>query len=156
MGNFGDFLLCGSSWRRKFMRTNFYRFLCLLFLLILPACNFPSPISTSSPISGENPLITEPALEQPVSEIPSLQSTSSPTATIFHLVTPGAGAGVESSIYDPISGDTAQQGQPNQPPGGDIYLYNLYERPFNANTQDAFFPDLDIRRAEIGLSQPWM
>jgi hypothetical protein len=44
----------------------------------------------------------------------------------------------------------------NQPPGGDDYIHNLYERPFNAFTQDIFFPDLDIRSAQLGLEDPWM
>ncbi len=138
------------------MRTINYRILCLLPLLLITACNFPRPGITSTPLSGENafPIESTPTLS--VQETPMLFDTPSPTATIVHLVTPGTGAGAEYNISDTISGDTAHQGRPNQPPGGDIYLYNLYERPFNADTQDIFFPDLDIRRAEIGLNQPWM
>ena len=144
------------------MRIPKIRLLCLLPLFLIMACNLLSPVVSPSPVAGENSLpdIPTPTLTLTLTltdqETPEILNTPSPTSTIIHLVTPGTGAGAQSYIYDTISGDTAHQGQPNQPPGGDLYLYNLYERPFNANTQDVFFPDLDIRRAEIGLGQPWM
>jgi len=116
--------------------------LIVLFLLILAACNFPG---------------STPPVEDGASAVPTdLPVAGTPTATIVHLVTPGSGASPESSISDTISGDTARQGVPNEPPGGDMYLFNLYERPFNALTQDIFFPDLDIRSATLGLGSPWM
>jgi len=146
------------------MRTLTTRLLYLLPLLLLPACNLPSPgvsptsLISPTPLMEENTLPPAPALTpiQAAQETSTILITPSPTATIVHLSTPGSWTGAEYSIYDTISGDTAHQGQPNQPPGGDIYRYNLYERPFNANTQDIFFPDLDIRSGKIGLSQPWM
>lgn len=79
-----------------------------------------------------------------------------PTPTLAHLLEPGEAASPRTAIFDTISGDTARQGQTNQPPGGDEYLYNLYERPFNAQTMDIFFPDLDIREAKIGPDNTWM
>ncbi|MEW6716848.1 MAG: SdrD B-like domain-containing protein [Chloroflexota bacterium] len=87
---------------------------------------------------------------------PAEMELPTPTATLEHKVRPGQGAPVVSAIFDTISGDTAQQGQTNQPLGGDYWLYNLYERPFNAQTQDIFFPDLDIRQAQMGHQDLWM
>ncbi len=134
------------------MCAMFRRFVPVLIILSLMACSIFSSTSpegggtiTSEPIQTSGPLQTT---EPP--------PASTPTATIVHLVTPGSGAGTESSISDTISGDTARQGAPNEPPGGDQYQNNLYERPFNAFTQDVFFPDLDIRSATLGLASPWM
>ena len=130
------------------MRIPKIRLLCLLPLFLIMACNLLSPVVSPSPVAGENSLpdIPTPTLTLTLTltdqETPEILNTPSPTSTIIHLVTPGTGAGAQSYIYDTISGDTAHQGQPNQPPGGDLYLYNLYERPFNANTQDVFFPPL--------------
>jgi len=92
------------------------------------------------------------------SETPTLEATETltPTPTLSHLLIPGEVPRPRTSLYDTISGNTAVQGSPNQPPGGDDYIHNLYERPFNAETQDIFFPDLDIRHAEIGPGEPWM
>ncbi len=128
----------------------FRRFAPVLVLLTMVACIFPSVTATPA---GDSTIPSEPLQ---TSEPLETSTSSTPTATITHLATPGAGAGAESSIGDTISGDTAQQGVPNEPPGGDMYLYNLYERPFNALTQDVFFPDLDIRTAQLGLESPWM
>ena len=79
-----------------------------------------------------------------------------PTPTLTHLLIPGEVARPHTALYDTISGNTAKQGQTNQPPGGDEYLYNLYERPFNAQMMDIFFQDLDIREAKIGPDTTWM
>jgi hypothetical protein len=129
------------------MQTLFRRsvpVLVILSLLSLSACNLSGATATPE---VENGITTQ---------LPEVPPPLIPTETITHLVTPGAGAATESSISDTISGDTAHQGVPNEPPGGDMYLYNLYERPFNALTQDIFFPDLDIRSADLGLNSPWM
>ena len=45
---------------------------------------------------------------------------------------------------------------PIQPdPGCDSWQINRYERPFNKETQDTFFPDLDILSAELGTDGTW-
>ncbi len=37
--------------------------------------------------------------------------------------------------------------------GGDVFVNGLYERPFNANTMDKYFPYLDIVNAQ-GFKEP--
>jgi len=37
----------------------------------------------------------------------------------------------------------------------DSWEINRYERPFNAETQDEYYPDLDILEAELGQSDGW-
>lgn len=45
---------------------------------------------------------------------------------------------------------------PIQPDSGcDSWQINRYERPFNAETQDVFFPDLDILSGELGRDDTW-
>ena len=45
---------------------------------------------------------------------------------------------------------------PIQPdPGCDSWQINRYERPFNKETQNTFFPDLDILSAELGTDGTW-
>ncbi|MEW6093319.1 MAG: SdrD B-like domain-containing protein [Chloroflexota bacterium] len=134
------------------MFTLFRRLAPVMVIVILVACSLPW--STAAPDNGEGGNGGGATTQEPLQTATSTPST--PTATIHHYVTPGEGASPESSISDTISGDTAHQGVPNEPPGGDQYVYNLYERPFNAFTQDIFFPDLDIRSADLGLASPWM
>jgi hypothetical protein len=146
----------------KNMKTLIHRITPILVILILAACN----LQTSTPlppvvISGgvtDTPGTSEPPITSGATDTQELPPAASetPTVTIEHLVTPGEGATTQSTIGDTISGDTARTGVTNQPPGGDMYHYNLYERPFNAFTQDIFFPDLDIRSAQLGLAGDWM
>ena len=146
------------------MKT-FFRRIVPLLVIILVACNMPfTSTAPPSDISGgamDTPGMLdtpEPPITSGVTDTvePPPAASETPTATIQHLVTPGEGASSVYTIGDTISGDTASTGKTNEPPGGDIYLNNLYERPFNALTQDIFFPDLDIRTAKLGLSGDWM
>ena len=144
------------------MKTLFRRSAALLVILILTACNLQRPVlPTLAPPeeatgTTESPVLPASPSETPEAPVLPASPSETPTATIVHLATPGEGASAQSNISDTISGDTAHQGVPNEPPGGDQWLYNLYERPFNTLTQDIFFPDLDIRTAQLGLGSPWM
>jgi hypothetical protein len=147
-----------------------FSFFCIL---IVTACSFqttPTPAGEQS-----NPGMVDTYVAMTLAEMPTSttqmnepsateelttpdfsEETPTPTATIQHVMMPGEGAGVESRISDTISGDTAHQGSANQPPGGDMFTFNLYERPFNSIAQDVYFPELDIRGADLGLGNPWM
>ncbi len=39
--------------------------------------------------------------------------------------------------------------------GGDIFIQDLYERPFNANTMDTYFPSIDIVGAQAYKDDTW-
>jgi len=82
--------------------------------------------------------------------VPSLAPTaiSSPTATVDPP--PAAHQGVspaelpsqrldQADDYNSSSMATAKN-----VPGGDVFAHGLYERPFNANTMDTYFPYMDI------------
>lgn len=60
-------------------------------------------------------------------------------------------------IFDCNTGDgLPNEGETIQPDGGcDSWQINRYERPFNAESQDKFFPDLDLLSAELGSDGTW-
>ncbi|MCL5428275.1 MAG: hypothetical protein M1347_00540 [Chloroflexi bacterium] len=60
-------------------------------------------------------------------------------------------------IFDCNTGDALpSEGNLIEPDGGcDSWEINRYERPFNAESQDTFFPDLDILSAELGTDGTW-
>ncbi len=85
--------------------------------------------------------------------LPTVTPTIVPTIT--HTATPSTPL-YEQSVPDCITGDLVQPGQLIQPtPGCDNWAINRYERPFNANTQDDFYDDLDILQGDLGQSGAW-
>jgi hypothetical protein len=59
-------------------------------------------------------------------------------------------------LLDCNTGELIDLGTPIQPhPGCDDWQINRYERPFNADEQDRYYPDVDILSAALGHSQHW-
>lgn len=137
---------------------------CILILLL--ACNLPFKIVPNTPE------IIETSEDTPVSNIqtntiePVAMDTPSPTLTpppptetltatpIQHQVYPAdVIPGKVSWMWDRDSSISAAQ---NQPGGGDDFSKNLFERPFSPNTQDRYYPDIDIQGAELSHDSIWI
>jgi hypothetical protein len=62
----------------------------------------------------------------------------------------------EQYVLDCRTKDNADAGDPIQPEiGCDAWNINRYERPFNADAQDEYYPDLDLLYADLGRSGLW-
>ncbi len=123
--------------------------------------------TAAAPSAGETaaPTTAVPAAGPPA--LPALQPTPVPTARGRALSppTPAPGAAQPvtggpvraSEIWDFPTGDYAdrQARGPYTAWGGDRYDFNLYERPFTERTQEAFYPDLDIRYARLVQAGDW-
>ena len=84
---------------------------------------------------------------------PEPTETPLPTATIEHKTIPGEPpSGTHSAMTDADSSGTAGEQRAR---AGEFFTMNLYERPFNANTMDAYYPDLDIQKAVLNRSGDW-
>jgi hypothetical protein len=84
------------------------------------------------------------------------QPTPEPSSTVQHLTRPTSPPVPAQVIYDCSTGPFVTQGQTVQPLGGcESYALDLYERPFNADAQDKFYPDLDILAATLGRDTNW-
>lgn len=119
-------------------------FLFVIFLLPMLAC-----------VSGGTPPPTEPASgagsteEQPPTSIP----TTAPTA-VEHKTIPGDLPEVQSGVVgDQDSSLTADQ---KRAPGGDRFTFTRFERPFNAETMDQYFPVVDIQEGLFYEDETWM
>ncbi len=86
---------------------------------------------------------------------PSPTATATPSPTVVHQVTPGEPRYAER-LWDATCEQSATQGPPIVPLRGDDYFVNLYERPFDPETQANYAPELDIRRADIGSDGEWV
>ena len=138
----------------------------LAIVLVSVGCSLPgSPTSTPAPAAVPNTLTPQPAIPTPTpspspsssstptaSEIPA-SLTPSQTATIAHVNQPGTPASFGTYLIDTDSSLTAAL---HRPEGGDYFNINLYERPFNANSQDTYFPQVDIQQTSMQNGTPWI
>jgi hypothetical protein len=149
-------------------------FVLLAVLISALACGLPAMAATPAfPVAVTNaanasqqsmsptgpiPIPSIPAAEQASSNIPTatpVAATSTPTATttITHRDHPGTPPYRTSFMWDSDSSTTAAQ---HRPKGGDNFDLGLFERPFNANTQDQYFPSIDIQQASLSIANPWI
>lgn len=97
--------------------------------------------------------------------LPTATVTPAPTVTPLPTFTPLPALSTGEKPAEPryyqvaedcITGDRFVEGIPNRPdPLCDIWEIDLYERPFNAEKQDRFFPDLDLVRTSVGQDLTW-
>jgi hypothetical protein len=52
--------------------------------------------------------------------------------------------------------DSSQSANQKQAPGGDRFTFGRFERPFNANTMDVYFPYLDIQDSRYFWDATWV
>jgi hypothetical protein len=103
---------------------------CLLFIVAL-ACNtqtnLPTPTSTAPVLPTAAPPTTAPR---------------TPSATKQKV---GAPTNIPDTRADQASDpDSSIDAHKKMIPGGDTFVNDLFERPFNANTMDTYFPNYDI------------
>jgi hypothetical protein len=99
--------------------------------------------------STEPPEMTTPSPEPAATETPAPPTI---TPTIAHTTRPDKPESEGYHIWDSNSSSTAAQ---HRPQGGEYFDRNMFERPFNAQTQDVYFPDVDILQAYMDNETPW-
>lgn len=143
----------------------------LILAVGLSACNLLGSDKTSDPSDGvqmtldalsqalavaQTQAAAPTATPEPTSTPEPIQATATPfsEATLTHLMTPGEPpAEVDSKIWDTDSSSTAVEKSSR---GGDYFDVNWYERPFNANTMDIYFPQIDITGASLARTVEWI
>jgi hypothetical protein len=129
------------------MRRNFSVVfcICLILMLVLSGCN----LGVSAP-SGVEELPTEvPLTETEIAPIATEVQTEVP-----HVVVPGELPSERSGLAgDQDSSSTADE---NRAPAGDRFTSGRYERPFNANEMDVYYPDIDILSSEVYEDATWL
>jgi len=117
-------------------------------LAILTACNLPgsqeaTPPPATQPPATELVQVVDTATSAPPTEIPIQHQ-------VFPVSLPENRSG-HAGDYD--SSVTADQKKSN---GGDRFSFEQFERPFNANTMDVYFPNLDIIDTFVYQDDTWV
>jgi len=129
-------------------RNQITTFALLSILATILACNMPGQATpTESPVTSipatEIVSVVETATSAPATEIP-----------IQHQVIPvNLPDNRSSHAGDYDSSVTASEKKSN---GGDRFTFEQFERPFNANTMDVYFPNLDIVDTFVYQDQTWI
>ncbi|HEV8262507.1 MAG TPA: hypothetical protein VGQ19_17355 [Burkholderiales bacterium] len=101
-------------------------FICSIGLIVIFACNVPgaaAPTAVPSPASVESPAAPAPTVIQ---------------HTLIPVSLPAEHTNHAGDI------DSSTTAGSHEAPGGDRFTFGQYERPFNADTMDRYFPELDI------------
>jgi len=106
-------------------------------------------VQVTREVSATQPSQLPPQATQP-SQAP-LQASYTPT--VPHFTHPDDPPGNGASIPDSDSSLTARN---HHAQSGDNFNANLFERPFNANSMDVYFPQVDIQKASMANGSPWI
>lgn len=132
----------------------------VMVVWLVEGCSTTQPTQTTNTTTA-NPTPTQflvtstPTDEQAISTA-TLTPSPNPTKTqkIKHLVTPENPPGaIDSIIQDPDSSPYANSKMVAE---GDYFDEGLFERPFNSQTMDTYFPDLDITQASLRHKGQWI
>ena len=107
-----------------------------IFVFVGSACN----LNTTAPTPTSEPVV---ATSEPTSTpVPKQQGVSPVDLPVKHS---------DQASDNNSSVDAAKK----RVPGGDSFVNGLFERPFNANTMDKYFPYLDIVNTQGYLDATW-
>ncbi len=119
----------------------------LVFFLVVVACGLQGQTATDLPADTPGVVAVE---DTPGVVLP----TDTVRPTVAHVSLPGElPGGWLSEITDR---DTSSVAAEHRALGGENFSVNLFERPFNTNTMDKYFPDLDITRARLFEDSQWV
>lgn len=120
--------------------------LVMLFIsLLIGACNLGVK-TTEAPPATAAPPTTAPAMDTaPVPATPTV---------VTHKIFPGEFPKEPSgSVGDQDSSVTAPE---KRAPGGDRFTFSQFERPFNAQTMDMYYPQIDILEGSVFEDETWV
>ena len=93
-------------------------------------------------------------LQEPTEELPEVQAEIAATEPgVLHITWPGELPA--ERINHAGDHDSSKTAASRQAPGGDRFTLGKYERPFNANTMDVYFPYLDIIDTFVYQDEQW-
>ncbi len=113
----------------------------LLIIVYLAACNLPSSVSTDTPPPSSSPS--------------SVPPTNPPLPTeIQHQTVPSNLPATRTNHASDYDSSTTASGK--RAAGGDRFTFEQFERPFDANTMDVYFPYLDILDTTSYQDDTWI
>jgi hypothetical protein len=117
-----------------------------MLVITMQACNAKSTPTASSSI----PITGATEISNPMTSVPTSLSSGLLQQGIAPVNLPEK---LTDRADDINSSSTAAKKL--APPGSDIFVKNLFERPFNANAMDTYFPYIDIVNTQGYIDDTW-
>lgn len=123
-------------------------YLFILPAIILAACSAPASPQDTTNSTFDASAPTEAPLN--ASSNDTHPTETSITHTIIPINLPGVsnGAGADFDSSKVLTNGSLV--------GGDRFTFGRFERPFNTNTMDTYFPEIDIINTEVFQEEPWI
>lgn len=146
----------------KIQRTKI-SFLLLTMVVTILACGIPSAGQATEVSATEVPATEAAATQEAATEAAVIPATGNDLAgagglsspeTIQHSVIPVALPSDRSSHAGDY--DSSLTAKNKIAAGGDRFTYERFERPFNSNTMDVYFPELDIIDTFVFQDETWI
>lgn len=127
---------------------------CLSTLIILLVVGCASPSAASQPETMNTEVSTEKTA--PTEEIVSIPATEVPASApeINHTDIPIALS--ENRYGEAADFDSSKVITNESLVGGDRFTFGRFERPFNANAMDTYYPDIDIVNTAVFQDDTWI
>lgn len=127
------------------MKNIFNFVLSVVLLISLSACN----LGTQQSAETDEVVITE---------VAPATAAATPTEVVptpvEHKTIPGEFPAEPSGVVgDQDSSVTAEK---NRAPGGDRFTFTRFERPFNSEAMDEYYPHLDIQEGYLFMDETWI
>lgn len=130
------------------MNVNKFRTIILMTVMtvIISACGLPGASSEATePAPTESVPTGSSATEVPAVEEPSIQHTVIPPGNL-----------PEKQSGEAADFDSSKSFEEKTLIGGDRFTFGRFERPFNANTMDVYFSQLDIVNTKVFQDDTWI
>lgn len=130
--------------------THRIKILLIVTVLLLQACG-------ALPGLADDPVVEQPIAEQPVAAQPTPGATEELEEEVPALPNPQNDV-VPVSLPEAMNGHASDQisALGKSISGGDRFTYGQFERPFNSESMDVYFPSLDIVDTVVHQDETWI
>ncbi len=119
----------------------------IIVMFLVSACNLGRTNETLNGGAGST-------TEEPAEAVATAEPTIVLTPTVEHKTKPGEFPESPSgTVGDQDSSITADD---NRAPGGDRFTFTRFERPFNSQTMDEYYPYIDIQEGALYVDNTWI
>lgn len=128
----------------------------VVLMLSLSACNLGRGRPADSGTTSDPPAAAATGAAPPTTKVTATEApaTEAVPTVVEHITKPGEFPADPSAVVgDQDSSVTADE---KRAPSGDRFSFTRFERPFNAQTMDEYYPYLDIQEGAVFADDSWV